>query len=116
MSACEGVQTVPKYTLKGTSTKTPFNIKSTFTPTKEPPPTLTPSETPTPTEVFTSTPTVTETNAFTDTVTAEPSSPTPYPPSATTDNKVQKSENPNNVTVKVSITTNCRTGPGVSYP
>jgi len=116
MSACEGVQTVPKYTLKGTSTKTPFNIKSTFTPTKEPPPTLTPSETPTPTEVYTSTPTVTETNAFTDTVTAEPSSPTPFPPSATTVIKVQNTENPNNVTVKVSIATNCRTGPGVSYP
>ena len=116
MSACEGVQTVPKYTLKGTSTKTPFNIKSTFTPTKEPPPTLTPSETPTPTEVLTSTPTITETNAVTDTITAESSSPTPYPPSATAVIKVQNSENPNSVTVKVSLTTNCRTGPGVSYP
>jgi len=115
MSACEGLQTVPKYTLKGTSTKTPFKIKSTFTPTKEPPPTLTPSETPTPTEVLTSTSTVTETSALTDTITAEPSS-TPYPPSATPVIKVKNTENPDKATVKVSITTNCRIGPGLSYP
>ena len=46
ISACDEIQASQKYTLKGTSTKTPFHIKSTFTPTQEPPPTYTPSETP----------------------------------------------------------------------
>ena len=84
LSACEIVQTSPKYTLKGTTTKTPFHIKSTFTPTKEPPPTYTPSDTPTLTPTFTPTYTPTETPWGTETPTPEPTTnplPTPTPTS-----------------------------------
>ncbi len=114
-SACEGVQTSPKYTVKGTSTKTPFHTKSTFTPTREPPPTFTPSKTPTPTEAVTSTSTATELVIDTETLTAEPASLTPLPATSTASVEVKKSQSPDQTTVKVSITTNCRTGPGISY-
>jgi len=115
-SACEGVQTSPKYTVKGTSTKTPFHTKSTFTPTREPPPTFTPSKTPTPTEAVTSTSTATELVIDTETLTAEPASLTPLPDTSTPFVEVKKSQSPDQTTVKVSVTTNCRTGPGISYP
>jgi len=111
-SACEVVQTPPKYTLNGTSTKTPFHTKSTFTPTKEPPPTFTPSETPAPTETATSTSTATEFVPDTE----EPASPSPLPATSTAVVEPKKSKTPDQPTVKVSLTTNCRTGPGVSYP
>lgn len=117
LSACETVQTSQKYTLKGTSTKTPFHIKSTFTPTKEPPPTFTPSKTPSITPSYTNTSTVTETPLDTVTASPEPFSPTPSPQpptaTATTQKKNISSDDP---TVKVSLSTNCRTGPGISYP
>ena len=111
-SACEAVQASPKYTLNGTSTKTPFHTKSTFTPTKEPPPTFTPSETPAPTETSTSTSTATELVLDTE----EPASPTSLPATSTEVAEVNKSKTPDSASVKVSITTNCRTGPGISYP
>ncbi len=82
ISACDEIQTSQKYTIKGTSTKTPFQIKSTFTPTQEPPPTYTPSDTPTITLTDTSSPTITETLEITETPTlSEPSltiSPQPF--------------------------------------
>ena len=111
-SACEAVQAAPKYALNGTSTKTPFLTKSTFTPTKEPPPTFTPTKTPTATEAPTSTSTATELVLDTE----KPASPTSLPASSTTAAEVKKSKTPDVATVKVSITTNCRTGPGISYP
>jgi uncharacterized protein YkwD len=111
-SACEAVQLSPKYTLKGTSTKTPFHTKSTFTPTKEPPPTFTPSQTPSPTEAFTSTPTATELVLDIEV----PASPTSLPATSTAVEEVKKTKPPEGATVKVSLTTNCRTGPGISYP
>ena len=117
LSACESVQASQKYSLNGTSTKTPFHIKSTFTPTKEPPPTFTPSRTPSITPNYTNTSTATETPLGTTTTSPEPFSPTPspHPPSvtATTQKKNTSSDDP---TVKVSLSTNCRTGPGISYP
>ena len=121
LSACESFQAVPKYTIKGTSTKTPFHIKSTFTPTEEPPPTLTPSDTPslTPipseTSISTDTQTVTETYTATATATVEPVPPTEKPPSPTSKPEEKKSS-PKKPTVKVSKSTNCRSGPGISYP
>lgn len=111
-SACDAVQTQPKYTLNGTSTKTPFHTKSTFTPTKEPPPTFTPSKTPAPIETAASTSTATEFVPDTE----EPASPTPLPATSTTVAEPKKSKTPDQAAVKVSLTTNCRTGPGVSYP
>ncbi len=115
ISACDEIQTSQKYTIKGTSTKTPFHIKSTFTPTQEPPPTFTPSETPTITLTDTSSPTVTETIEITETSTAATPSPSSSPlPNTPT----PKANNPNpqeKASVKVSLTTNCRTGPGISY-
>ena len=121
LSACEGVQTAPKYTLKGTSTKTPFHIKSTYTPTKEPPPTYTPSDTPSltpePSETSTPTETQTATETFTETATAsvEPASPTTKPPSPTSKSE-KENTSPDKPKVVVSKSTNCRTGPGISYP
>jgi uncharacterized protein YkwD len=116
ISACDEIQASQKYTIKGTSTKTPFHIKSTFTPTQEPPPTFTPSDTPTITLAYTSSPTTTETLEITETPTlSEPSltsSPQPY----TATPKVKTSVPEEKATVKVSLTTNCRTGPGISYP
>ncbi len=111
-SACETVQTSPKYTLNGTSTKTPFHTKSTFTPTKEPPPTFTPSKSPTPTEASTSTSTATELVLDTE----EPASLTSPPATSTAAVEIKKSKTPDWASVKVSVTTNCRTGPGISYP
>jgi len=117
LNACETVQTPQKYTLKGTSTKTPFHIKSTFTPTKEPPPTFTPSRTPSITPSYTNTSTVTETPVDTVTASPEPVSPTPSPQPPTTTATVQKkSTSSDDPTVKVSLSTNCRTGPGIPYP
>ena len=112
LSACESVQASQKYSLNGTSTKTPFHIKSTFTPTKEPPPTFTPSRTPSITPNYTNTSTATETPLGTTTTSPEPFSPTPSV-TATTQKKNTSSDDP---TVKVSLSTNCRTGPGISYP
>ena len=115
LSACDDLQTSPKYALNGTSTKTPFHEKSTFTPTKEPPPTLTPSNTATSTPDFTSTFTPTETILASETPTVEPTSPTPQPAASTATVKVYETKDDDKATVKVSLTTNCRTGPGVSY-
>ena len=118
LSACEGVQTAPKYTIKGTSTKTPFHIKSTFTQTQEPPPTYTPSYTPSQTPIPSETSSTTETQTATVTFTApasiEPASPTPKPPSSTTEPE-KKSSSGDKPKVKVSKSTNCRAGPGISY-
>ena len=124
-AACDQVQ-VPqiylqapqKVTLKGTSTKTPFQIKSTYTLTSEPPPTLTPSETPTSTPSYTSTEEVTETSTLTATASETPtvdipSATSPPVPSKTKPPTASSSEK---TTVRVSVTTNCRTGPGVTYP
>jgi uncharacterized protein YkwD len=118
-SACDTVQTAPKYTIKGTSTRTPFHIKSTFTQTQEPPPTFTPSNTPSHTPIPTDSSTPTETQTTTETITAtasdEPVSPTPKPPSPTTQAE-KKNSTADEPSVKVSKSTNCRTGPGISYP
>jgi len=125
MAACDQVQLPQlylqgpqKFALQGTSTKTPFQIKSTYTLTSEPPPTLTASlthtETPSPaiTEVITETPKPEDT--ATETATVEIASATASPiPSKTSPPKTSK---PGDPTVRVSITTNCRTGPGVEYP
>ncbi|MFN2111723.1 MAG: hypothetical protein ACK2TT_01260, partial [Anaerolineales bacterium] len=115
LAACDQIQTAQKYTLKGTSTKTPFQIQHTYTPTKEPAPTHTPTRTPTLTLTFTNSPEPSETLAFTDTPTPETPTLTssPLPTSAPT----QKSTSGNSeiATVNVSLTTNCRTGPGIAY-
>ncbi len=106
-----------KYTLNGTSTKTPFHLKSTFTPTKDPPPTFTPTETSSPSPTFTSSPTVTETPQITDTDTPPPATDTPTPtnvPASPTPKK-ESQQGSDKPTVKVSYTTNCRTGPGIEY-
>jgi hypothetical protein len=81
VAACDQVQLPQlylqgpqKFSLHGTSTKTPFLIKSTYTLTSEPPPTLTASLTPTetpspsPTEEITETPTFEATTTETATV------------------------------------------------
>jgi len=115
-SACDEIQASQKYTIKGTSTKTPFHIKSTFTPTLEQPPTFTPSDTPTITLTYTPSPTITETLEITETPTlSEPSFTSTTAPFTATP-KVKTSVPQDKATVKVSLTTNCRTGPGISYP
>ena len=80
-TACDEIQAPQKYALKGTSTKTPFQIKTTFTSTSEPPPTLTASQTPTETPTYTSTEEITETPSVTasETATLEIASVTPSP-------------------------------------
>ena len=115
ISACDEIQASQKYTIKGTSTKTPFHIKSTFTPTLEQPPTFTPSDTPTITLTHTSSPTITETLEITETPTLSESSLTSAPQPYTATPKVKTSVPQEKTTVKVSLTTNCRTGPGISY-
>jgi len=115
ISACDEIQASQKYTIKGTSTKTPFQIKSTFTPTQEPPPTFTPSDTPTLTLTYTASPTATETIEITETPPLSQLSLTSSPQPATATPKVNSSPQ-EKATVKVSLTTNCRTGPGISYP
>ena len=94
--------------------------KSTFTQTKEPPPTHTPTNTSTPTPDNTNTFTPTETIIVTETATPEPPSPTSPPATVTSsaepNKKTVDDKSDDNPSIKVSITTNCRTGPGVSYP
>ena len=114
LSACGIIQTSPKYAYKGTTTKTPFQIKSTYTPTLEPPPTFTPSDTSTPTPKFTPTYTATETPGDTETPTPEPTTTTPLP-TATVMSTKNNNEDTDQPTVKVSLATNCRTGPGIGY-
>ncbi len=116
LAACDQVQTTQKYVLKGTSTKTPFHIKYTYTATKEPPPTFTPSRTPTFTPTFTASPEATETLALSDTPTFELPTLTESPLPVTVTPKANDPKPPEKATVWVSITTNCRTGPGVGYP
>ena len=115
ISACDEIQASQKYTIKGTSTKTPFQIKSTFTPTQEPPPTYTPSDTPTITLTVTTSPTITETLEITETPTLSEPSLTSSPQPFTATPKVNTAVSQEKATVKVSLTTNCRTGPGISY-
>ena len=108
ISACDEIQASQKYTIKGTSTKTPFHIKSTFTPTQEPPPTFTPSDTPTITLAYTSSPTITETLEITETPTLSKPSLTSSPQPYTATPKVKTSVPQEKATVKVSLTTNGR--------
>ncbi len=115
LSACGQVATSQKFTINGTSTNTPFHQKSTFTPTKEPPPTHTATDTATITQTFTLTSTITETFELTQTATLEKSAPTLTTAPKTSTPKAQNQPNSEKPTIKVSITTNCRTGPGISY-
>ncbi len=124
MAACDQVQLPQQYlqgpqkfALQGTSTKTPFQIKSTYTLTSEPPPTLTAFITPTETPFLANTEVITETPQLEatglETATIEIASATASPiPSKTS---LPKTSKPGDPTVRVSITTNCRTGPGVEY-
>ncbi len=114
LSSCDQVAASSKIVLNGTSTKTPFLQKSTYTPTKEPPPTHTASLTASITATYTETATLTDTIEILDTDTALPPSLTSSLATATSiPSKPGGADTP---TVKVSITTNCRTGPGISYP
>ena len=120
LSACAplpATSTVEKLNLKGTSTKTPFLAISTYTATSSPAPTLPPSQTPAATDPPAS-PTGTQTKEPTPTVlpttlTSTAVAETPLPTS-TSDS--QKSDERGAAVVQVSVTTNCRTGPGVNYP
>ena len=118
VAACDQIQPPQKYTLKGTSTKTPFQIKSTFTATSEPPPTLTPSHTPTDTPTPTNTEEITETPSTTpsETATLEVATATTSPVIKTSKPPTSTKNSPGKPTIKVLITTNCRLGPGVHYP
>ncbi|HDN04739.1 MAG TPA: hypothetical protein ENF27_02225, partial [Chloroflexi bacterium] len=117
VTACDEIQVPQKYVLKGTTTKTPFQAKSTFTTTSAPPPTQTASQTPSGTPSYTSTEEITETPTATasETATLEIASVTssPIPNKPTKPPTAISLEKP---TVRVSVTTNCRTGPGVTYP
>jgi uncharacterized protein YkwD len=115
LAACDQIQTTQKYTLKGTSTKTPFQIQHTYTPTKEPAPTHTPSRTPTITPTITDSPEPSETLAFTDTATPETITLTSSPQPTNAPTKKSEPEKSEKATVRVSLTTNCRTGPGLAY-
>lgn len=115
LSACEQVSPSQKFALNGTSTNTPFHEKSTYTATKEPPPTHTPTKTATITLTFTDTSTITETLESSQTPTVEQTTPSPTTAPKTSTQKPQNPNDSDKPTVKVSLTTNCRTGPGISY-
>ncbi|MDZ7844995.1 MAG: CAP domain-containing protein [Anaerolineales bacterium] len=123
ISGCEtlpALPNTPKYLARGTSTSTPFQPRETFTSTPEEPPTLIPSET------FPAEPTAPGITASPEETPAEPTftptvlevSPTltiqPTTGPTLTSQPTQKAEDSPPV-VRVSVTTNCRTGPGVGY-
>lgn len=116
LAGCDQIQATQKYTLKGTATKTPFQIKHTYTATNQPAPTHTPSKTSTITLTHTNSPVPSETSQFTETVTPEPPTLTSTALPSSSPQKISQDENSGKATVRVSITTNCRTGPGLAYP
>ena len=108
----------PKSIAKGTSTSTPFQPAETFTLTPDAPPSLIPSSTPLPSFTPTGAPTGSPTLETTPTVPTETVTPTLLPTTAApspTAPPTQGSAEDSPPTVKVSVTTNCRTGPGVGY-
>ena len=127
LSGCTPIDPLPspqKINQKGTPTRTPFLSISTFTPTTSP----LPPESPVPTfteiaRTQTETPELTSTGSLTleASQTGSPSpSPSPSvtptsPPQATPTQKSQSRDTSGDPSVRVSVTTNCRTGPGLNY-
>ncbi len=125
ISACAPLYPTPKKMEKGTATLTPFLPKSTFTPTLEKPTAIllasSDSSQPQPTSVPTE---ITEevSAAVLNTPSPPPSpsqTPSPLPPTLTSSPSITpaptNTAQPGNPVVSVSVTTNCRTGPGVNY-
>ena len=126
VSACAPLYPTPKGIDKGTSTPTPFLPKATFTPTLENPPTVAlassfsspPQDTAAPTDTATAaqtTPEPTPTPGITPSVTISPLPATHTPTQAATAAPTNTPK-PGKPVVSVSVSTNCRTGPGTSYP
>ena len=115
LSACAALPQSPKLNTRGTATSTPFQPVSTFTATLEFPPTPLPTETSLPTRTPTEpapTPSGTTTGT-TPSPSLEPSlTPTAAPSSTPAPTQSSGGSDP---MVRVSVTTNCRTGPGVGY-
>jgi hypothetical protein len=116
------VSSPPKINQKGTPTRTPFLSISTFTPTTSPLPPESPAATftaiaPTQTETPELTPTQSLTPETTPTGSPSPSpSPSISPkPQNTATQKSQSQDTSGTPYVRVSVTTNCRTGPGLNY-
>ena len=115
LSACAPLPQSAKLNARGTSTSTPFQPVSTFTRTPEFPPTPLPTETPlpsrTPTEL--SPPPSGTTTQAAPSLSPEPSLTAAESASATPE--PTRSSASSAPVVRVSVTTNCRSGPGVSY-
>ncbi len=127
LSGCTPIDPLPspqKVNQKGTPTRTPFLSISTFTPTTSP----LPPESPVPTftemaRTQTETPELTPTGSLT-LEASQTGSPSPSPSSSITPTSpLQSTSTPNpqsgdtsgDPSVRVSVTTNCRTGPGLNY-
>lgn len=125
MSACTPLYPTPKKIEKGTATLTPFLPKSTFTPTLEEPTTIVLARNDASQNKPTSKPTEIKENAaasvlITPSLPPSPSSTTtPLPPTSTPAPSITpvptNTAKPGNPVVSVTVTTNCRTGPGVNY-
>ena len=108
----------PKSIARGTATSTPFQPQATFTATPENPPTLAPTHTLPPTTAAPQPSSTAGSPTTSPSPTQATPSTTPSPqPSASPSPTLPPTKKASDDTplIRVSVTTNCRTGPGVHY-